>query len=89
MKVTAAAERAGRDPSDIERSACVLVALDRGAGERPIPEDLAPVQGKPHAVATHLRALADAGADEAILVANPITETSVRELGRALALLDA
>jgi probable F420-dependent oxidoreductase len=87
-KVTAAAERAGRDPSEIERSACVLVALDRGAGERPMPEDFAPVEGSPRVVATHLRALADAGADEAILVANPITETSVRELGGALELLD-
>jgi probable F420-dependent oxidoreductase len=88
-KVTAAAERAGRDPSEIERSACVLVVLDGGAEERRIPEDLTPVQGNPRAVAAHLRGLAAAGADEAILVANPITEVSVRTLGAALVLLDA
>jgi alkanesulfonate monooxygenase SsuD/methylene tetrahydromethanopterin reductase-like flavin-dependent oxidoreductase (luciferase family) len=88
-KVTAAAERAGRDPSEIERSACVLVVLDRITGERPVPEDYAPVEGGPTAVAAHLRELAAAGADEAILVASPITEGSVRELGTALALLDA
>ena len=88
-KVSEAAQRAGRDPGEIERSACVLVALDRDAGERPMPEDYEPVEGNPRAVAAHLRALAAAGADEAILVASPITETSVRDLGGALALLDA
>ena len=89
-KVTAAARRAGRDPGEIERSACVLVVLVGGAaGERRIPEDYAPVEGNARAVAAHLRGLAAAGADEAILVASPITETSVRDLGAALALLDA
>jgi probable F420-dependent oxidoreductase len=88
-KVTDAARRTGRDPGEIERSACVLVALEHSASERPMPEDYAPVEGNARAVATHLRALAAAGADEAILVANPITETSVRDLGGALALLDA
>ncbi len=88
-KVTVAAERAGRDPNEIERSACVLVVLDGVAGERRTPEDFAPVEGDPRAVAAHLRGLAAAGADEAILVANPITETSVRALGAAIALLDA
>jgi probable F420-dependent oxidoreductase len=88
-KVSAAAERAGRDPSEIERSACVLVVIERGAAERQISEDLTPVAGDPGAVAAHLRELAAAGADEAILVVSPITETSVRSLGAALALLDA
>jgi probable F420-dependent oxidoreductase len=88
-KVTAAAERAGRDPTEIERSACVLVVLDPGADERRIPEDLTPVDGNPRVVAAHLGELAAAGAGEAILVANPITETSVRTLGAALVLLDA
>jgi probable F420-dependent oxidoreductase len=88
-KVTAAAEGAGRDPSEIERSACVLVVLDRGVGERPVSDDYAPVGGDPKKVAAHLRELAEAGAGEAILVASPITESSVRRLGAALALLDA
>jgi alkanesulfonate monooxygenase SsuD/methylene tetrahydromethanopterin reductase-like flavin-dependent oxidoreductase (luciferase family) len=80
-RVDAAAQAAGRDPSEIERSACVLVMLDRAAGERPVPEGLAPVEGD---VAAHLRALAEAGADEAVLVVSPINERSIRALGEEL-----
>jgi electron transfer flavoprotein alpha/beta subunit len=40
-------------------------------------------------LAAHLRDLAAAGADEAILVVSPITEGSIRDLAAALALLDA
>ncbi len=88
-KVTAAAERVGRDPAEIERSACVLVVLDRGAGERPIPEGCPPIEGSADRIAEGLRAMAEAGAHEAILVASPITERSIRELGAVLAVLDA
>jgi alkanesulfonate monooxygenase SsuD/methylene tetrahydromethanopterin reductase-like flavin-dependent oxidoreductase (luciferase family) len=57
---------------EIERSACVLV--DCGGNER--PRD---VSGVPQAaLEDHLRALAEAGADEAILVLDPITESSIR-----------
>lgn len=86
--VTEVARRVGRDPAGIERSACAFVVLDPAVAERPIPMDFPPVDGAPEAVAAHLRELADAGADEAILVANPITERSIRDLGAALALLD-
>jgi probable F420-dependent oxidoreductase len=88
-KVTAAARRAGRDPAEIERSACVLVVLRPSEGERPIPTDFPPVAGPAARVADHLRELADAGADEAILVVQPITERSILDLAEALALLDA
>ena len=72
--ISEAAERAGRDPAEIERSACVLVEVE-AAGER--PRDVAAV---PVAVLRdHLRALDDAGADEAILVLDPITEASIRQ----------
>jgi probable F420-dependent oxidoreductase len=87
-KVSAIAAEAGRDPSSIERSACVLVVLDREAGERPLSDDHPPLEGGPTDVAAFLRELAGAGADEAILVASPITEASIRELGAALAELD-
>jgi alkanesulfonate monooxygenase SsuD/methylene tetrahydromethanopterin reductase-like flavin-dependent oxidoreductase (luciferase family) len=87
-RISEAARAAGRDPGDIERSACVLVVLDPSAKERLPRGDLVPVGGTPERVAEHLRGLASAGADEAILVANPITEASVRELGRALVVLD-
>lgn len=86
--ITAAAERAGRDPAEIGRSACVLVVVDPAAGERAVPEGVAPLEGSPSAVAEGLAALAEAGADEAILVVSPITRASVESLGEALALLD-
>lgn len=85
-KATTAAERAGRDPAEIERSACVLVVLDRAAGERPIPEGCPPLEGSPEAIAQGLRAFAEAGADEVICVVSPITERSIRTLGEALPL---
>ena len=87
-KVSALVGEAGRDPSSIERSACVLVVLDREANERPLSDDHPPLEGGPADVAAFLRELADAGADEAILVASPITEASIRELGAALLELD-
>jgi alkanesulfonate monooxygenase SsuD/methylene tetrahydromethanopterin reductase-like flavin-dependent oxidoreductase (luciferase family) len=76
--VSAAAERAGRDPAGLERSACVLVEVD-GAGERPRDVEAVPVT----ALAGHLSALAAAGADEAILVLDPITQESIRAVAHA------
>lgn len=87
-KVTAAAERAGRNPSEILRSACVLVVLDPSAGERPVPEGCVALTGSPEELAGGLAAFAEAGAQEVICVVSPITEGSVRELGRALEILD-
>jgi probable F420-dependent oxidoreductase len=83
-RVDEAARAAGRDPAEVTRSACVLVVLDPVAGERPIPDGLAAVEGD---VAAHLRELAEAGADEAILVVSPIDERSIRQLGETLAAL--
>jgi alkanesulfonate monooxygenase SsuD/methylene tetrahydromethanopterin reductase-like flavin-dependent oxidoreductase (luciferase family) len=73
--ISEAAERAGRDPAEIERSACVLVEVE-AAGERPRDVAAVPVA----ALRDHLRALEDAGADEAILVLDPITEASIRQV---------
>lgn len=80
--ITEAAERAGRDPAEIARSACAHVLVDPANPERPLdvpPVALADVRG-------HVDALGEAGADEVILVAGPITERSVRALGDALGL---
>jgi alkanesulfonate monooxygenase SsuD/methylene tetrahydromethanopterin reductase-like flavin-dependent oxidoreductase (luciferase family) len=88
-KVDAVAERIGRPAAEIERSACVLVVLDRSTAERPPPDGFAAIGGTPDAIAAELRAFAEAGADEAILVVDPITERSIRTLGDALAVLDA
>lgn len=79
----------GRDPSEVERSACVLVAIDGSTGERPSDPASPHVSGSPRQIATHLRALADAGADEAIVVADPITEDSIGWLAETLSALDA
>jgi len=70
-RISAAARDAGRDPADVERSACALVALD-GRGER--PHEVAPLEGPPERIAARLRELGEAGADEVILLASPITE---------------
>ena len=83
-ELSLAAERVGRDPAEIERSACVLVEV-AGAevgrtAERPRDVPAVPADG----LADHLGALAQAGADEAILVLDPITESSIRSLRTAL-----
>jgi alkanesulfonate monooxygenase SsuD/methylene tetrahydromethanopterin reductase-like flavin-dependent oxidoreductase (luciferase family) len=78
--IDAACVRAGRDPSDLSHSACVLVRVGDGPSER--PHDVPPVAAKN--LAAHLRALADAGADEAILVLDPIDERSAREVTNAI-----
>jgi probable F420-dependent oxidoreductase len=85
-RVSAIAEEAGRPPAEIERSACVLVAPD--AEERADRWDAPPLTGSKDRIADGLRELADAGADEAILVLSPITERSIRAVGEVLAILD-
>ncbi|HVL97484.1 MAG TPA: LLM class flavin-dependent oxidoreductase [Solirubrobacteraceae bacterium] len=84
-RVTQAARDAGRDPADVARSACALVVLDRAAGERAVTPQAPPIEGPPAAVAARLRELADAGADEVILVASPINAATILLLGDALA----
>jgi alkanesulfonate monooxygenase SsuD/methylene tetrahydromethanopterin reductase-like flavin-dependent oxidoreductase (luciferase family) len=74
-QIDEAAERAGRDPSEIDRSACVFVEVEP-VGERPRDVEAVPVDR----LQAHLDALAEAGADEAILVVDPITEDAVRAL---------
>jgi alkanesulfonate monooxygenase SsuD/methylene tetrahydromethanopterin reductase-like flavin-dependent oxidoreductase (luciferase family) len=79
-RIDAVAERVGRSPRAIARSACVLVELDSGAVTRPgSDEGIRPVM--PGMLSEHLQALAAAGVDEAILVLRPIDETSLRAVG--------
>jgi alkanesulfonate monooxygenase SsuD/methylene tetrahydromethanopterin reductase-like flavin-dependent oxidoreductase (luciferase family) len=87
-RITDAARAAGRDPGEIERSACVLVALDGATGVRfPGDEDAAgPVTGSGDRIVTALRELSEAGADEIIIVVDPITEASIRRLGELIEL---
>jgi alkanesulfonate monooxygenase SsuD/methylene tetrahydromethanopterin reductase-like flavin-dependent oxidoreductase (luciferase family) len=85
-QISGVARDAGRDPGGIERSACVLIALD-GSSERPSTPDAPPVTGSADRIASVLCELRDAGADETILVVDPITEGSIRELGEVVGLL--
>jgi alkanesulfonate monooxygenase SsuD/methylene tetrahydromethanopterin reductase-like flavin-dependent oxidoreductase (luciferase family) len=78
------AELSSRFAGGFERSACVLVAVGGGAGERPFEDAAPPVELS--ALRDHLDALADAGADEAILVLDPIDERSVAAVAEALEL---
>ena len=64
---------------DVRRSACVLVEVDGGRGERPAdnPVDAADLRA-------HLDGLAAAGADEAILVLDPTDARSVERVAEAV-----
>jgi alkanesulfonate monooxygenase SsuD/methylene tetrahydromethanopterin reductase-like flavin-dependent oxidoreductase (luciferase family) len=66
----------------VRRSACVLVSVGGGAGERPFEEEAPPVDA--HDLSGHLQELADAGADEAILVLDPIDERAVSTVAELL-----
>ncbi len=88
-EIDEAATRAGRDPGQIQRSACVRVVLDRDADERPVDAVNPPLEGPAGRITDGLREMAEAGADEAILVVTPITERSIRELGDVLARLSS
>jgi alkanesulfonate monooxygenase SsuD/methylene tetrahydromethanopterin reductase-like flavin-dependent oxidoreductase (luciferase family) len=82
-RVSAAAEEVGCDPAAIARSACVLVELEPGAVTRPHADrDVRPVALRE--LPSHLRALGDAGAAEAILILRPIDEPSIRAVGDCL-----
>jgi alkanesulfonate monooxygenase SsuD/methylene tetrahydromethanopterin reductase-like flavin-dependent oxidoreductase (luciferase family) len=78
---------AGREPSDVLRSATVFVTLERGGRDRPHTHDVLPLSGSPASIADGLAELGGAGVDEAILVVSPITEPTIRALGGALARL--
>jgi alkanesulfonate monooxygenase SsuD/methylene tetrahydromethanopterin reductase-like flavin-dependent oxidoreductase (luciferase family) len=68
-------------PKTVTRSACMLVQLDGLPVERR-PEGMDAV---PQArFAEHIRELGEAGADEVIVVASPITERAIRTLGELL-----
>jgi probable F420-dependent oxidoreductase len=83
-RISDAAEAAGRDPGQIQRSACVLVALDGAAGERPTTPEVPPLTGSSEQLAARLHELGEAGADEVILVVDPISERSIRQLGEVV-----
>ncbi len=82
VRIDAACERAARDPRTLTRSACLLVQLDGGSGERSHAPGTPPL--RPEQLADELPSFAAAGVDEAILVLDPINERSIRSLRTAL-----
>ena len=61
--------------------------MDRGIDGRPIDPGCPPLEGTPERIAEGLAEMAEAGADEAILVVTPIDERSIHRLADVLALL--
>lgn len=86
-RISDAARAAGRAPEEIERSVCMFLALAGGTNTRIYDKDFEPISGSMADVAAHISALADAGADEVIVVVDPITEDSIRSLGEAIDIL--
>jgi alkanesulfonate monooxygenase SsuD/methylene tetrahydromethanopterin reductase-like flavin-dependent oxidoreductase (luciferase family) len=84
VEIDTACERAGRDPATLERSACVLVRFADDTAERPDEPGVTALHGSTQEIAEGLRALGDAGADEVILVCDPITEDSIGMAGTVL-----
>jgi len=65
------------------------VAVGERPRARPHDNPVSPLAGSTEQIASGLRAFAEAGAHEAILVVSPIVEDSIRELAGALAALDS
>jgi alkanesulfonate monooxygenase SsuD/methylene tetrahydromethanopterin reductase-like flavin-dependent oxidoreductase (luciferase family) len=87
-RISSAARDASRDPGEITRSACVLVAPDGASAVRPsTPDAPPPVTGSAAQIASGLRELHEAGANEIILIVDPITEDSIRRLGEVVGLI--
>ncbi len=84
--VDEAARDVGRDPSEIERTAAVLVKLEGGLGrrassDRPVSR---PVEGDVEEIAASLLRFADVGVDHLQLVVDPIEVSSIDFLAEVL-----
>lgn len=82
----------GRDPDEVEATACVYVQVPGGSGRAmgdPTMANVQPLTGSPEQLAGHLAAFAEVGAAHLQLVVDPITQESIEWLGQVLALLDA
>jgi alkanesulfonate monooxygenase SsuD/methylene tetrahydromethanopterin reductase-like flavin-dependent oxidoreductase (luciferase family) len=88
--VDEACRHVGRDPAEIERTAAVLVQLDRGngriagSGERP---EVTPITGSRSDMAESLARFGAAGITHLQVVLDPIDARAVTEMGEVLALL--
>jgi len=88
--VDEACRHVGRDPAEIERTAAVLVQLERGtgriagSGERP---DVTPITGSRSKIAESLARFEAAGITHVQVVLDPIDAAAVTEMGEVLALV--
>jgi alkanesulfonate monooxygenase SsuD/methylene tetrahydromethanopterin reductase-like flavin-dependent oxidoreductase (luciferase family) len=90
-QVDAACREVGRDPSTLERTVAVLVALPGALGGRqgnPARPTAEAISGEPTVLAEVLRAFAAEGISHVQLVLDPITADSIRAIGPTLALLE-
>ena len=87
-RVSQLAAEEGRQPSDVMRSATVFVAVEGARADRPHTPEVPALTGSPQAIADGLRGFASVGLQEAILVVSPISERSIRALGKTIAALD-
>jgi alkanesulfonate monooxygenase SsuD/methylene tetrahydromethanopterin reductase-like flavin-dependent oxidoreductase (luciferase family) len=90
-QVDEAAAQVGRPARDVSATAAVLVGLPGGSGRvmgGNAKPPVHPIQGSPDDLATHITAMADAGADHLQLVVDPITQPSIERLADTLAVLD-
>ncbi len=88
-RVDSACLAAGRDPSEVERTAAVLVQLPGGRGRRQGDARVAPpVSGSPDEMAEALRGFAAAGIGHVQVVLDPITIDSIEAMVPVLEALD-
>jgi probable F420-dependent oxidoreductase len=81
----------GRDPDEVEATACVYVQVPGGVGRTmgdPSMARIQPLRGEPQELAEQLAAFAQAGAAHVQLVVDPITQPAIEWLGQVLAALD-
>lgn len=88
--VDEACRQVGRDPAEIDRTAAVLVQMERGGGriagssERP---DVTPITGSASDIAESLSRFEDAGITHVQVVLDPIDADAVTEMGEVLSRL--
>lgn len=87
-RVSQLVREAGREPSDVLRSATVLITFEDGTRDRPHTRDASALAGSPETIAHALAEFAAAGLEEAILVVSPITERTIRTLGHTVTALN-
>jgi alkanesulfonate monooxygenase SsuD/methylene tetrahydromethanopterin reductase-like flavin-dependent oxidoreductase (luciferase family) len=87
-RVSQLVREAGRQPFDVLRTATVLVAFEDGRRDRPHTQDVSALAGSPEIIANGLAEFAAGGLQEAILVVSPITERTIRMLGRTITALN-